>query len=98
VSWLERLTAGWGLREAPTQPRGDAARVREVQAVLDSVAPLLAADGGSVQLLAVDGGDLELRLDGACARCHASDSTMSSLIEPRLRAGLPWLQAVRWRR
>jgi len=97
MSWLERLTSGWGLSEARSEPRGAGARVREVQAVLEVLAPLLAADGGSVQLLAVEGEVVELRLSGACARCHSAESTMSGLVEPRLRASLPWLQGVRWK-
>ena len=98
MSWLERLTTGWGLAEARPKARGDSARVEATQRVLDELSPALAADGGSVHLVAIEGDDVELRLEGACARCHAAEATMSTLVEPRLRAALPWLQGVRWRR
>ena len=98
MSWLDRLTAGWGLTEARPKPRGDATRVDEVQRVLDLLSPALAADGGAVRLVAVEGDDVALLLEGACARCHAAETTMATLVEPRLREALPWLQGVRWRR
>jgi hypothetical protein len=60
VSWLERLLGS----ERPTAraARGDTARVAEVQCILDELAPLIAADGGRVELAAVDWGHVHLRL------------------------------------
>lgn len=98
MSWLERLTAGWGLSEARGMPRGEPARVEATQRVLAELSPALAADGGSVHLVAIEGDEVQLRLEGTCARCHAAEATMSTLVEPRLRAALPWLHGVRWRR
>jgi len=83
MSWLQRLTSGWGLTDpAAQEPQGDAERIAQVQHALEGLREALRADHGTVQLQMV----------GACATCHALESTKRELIEPRLRAALPWLR------
>jgi len=94
VSWLGRLLGG-ASRDEPPAPRGDAVRCAQVQRVLDELAPLLALDGGRLELVAVEGGTVELRWAGACTSCHAQASTLYGALEPRLREELPWLESVR---
>lgn len=94
MSWLERLAAGWGLGDAQSPPEGDPDRIAEVQRVLDELRPLLAADRGDVRLLAVGTDSVRLRMLGACASCHLLESTRRELLEPRLRAALPWVREV----
>lgn len=94
MSWLERVL-GHGDSDAQPAARGDAARVAEVQRVLEKLAPLIAADGGRVELSAVEDGFVYVRLQGACTHCSSSDMTLQGAIEPRLRAALPWFKALR---
>jgi len=78
-------------RKARPAAAGDPARVAEVEALLDGLRPLLAADGGDVELVAVEGGRVRLRLVGACRSCSVRPQTLGA-IEPELRRGLPWLE------
>jgi len=93
MSWLAR----W-LGRAPAEERaarGDAVRIAQVHAVLAGIEPLVAADGGRIELVAVEGGWVHVRLHGACAHCHSSDLTLQGALEPRLRAQLPWFEGLR---
>lgn len=94
MSWLERLMSGWGLVDDQTAPQGDPARIAEVQRVLDGLRPHLKLDSGDVRLLAVGEDHVRLRMVGACASCQMVESTRRELLEPRLRAELPWLREV----
>ena len=77
------------------EARGDPLRVAEVRAVLVQIEPLVRADGGRIELLAVEAGRVLVRLSGACSHCHASDMTLRGVLEPRLRAALPWFEELR---
>lgn len=93
MSFLRRwLGRGEDERAAP---RGDPARVAEVLGVLAAVEPAIRADGGHIELLAVEDGWVHVRLSGACSHCHASDLTVQGVLEPRLRAALPWFEGLR---
>ena len=93
MSWLDRVLGQGNAQGEPA--RGDPARVAEVQRELAKLAPLIAADGGRVELAAVDEGFVHVRLQGACTHCSSSDMTLKGAIEPRLRAALPWFQGLR---
>lgn len=93
MKWLDRIL---GLApETAAPPRGDALRIAQVEGVLAPLRPLLAADGGEVRLVAVEGDDVVLRWSGACRSCASQAETLQRGIEPRLRAALPWIAAVR---
>lgn len=94
MSWLDSiLRLGRG---APEAPRGDPERVRVVQGVIDEIAPLVAADGGRIELVAVEpDGWVSVRMHGACEHCAVSDTTLSGALEPKLRAAAPWVRGVR---
>ena len=94
MSWLDRLVSGWGLADGNVEPEGDPARIAEVQRVLDELRPHLKMDRGDVRLLAVGEDHVRLRMIGACASCHLVESTRRELLEPKLRAQLPWLRDV----
>jgi NifU-like protein len=87
--WWKFLGAG------PAAPRGDALRLAEVDAVLSELEPLVAADGGRIELRAVEGDQVVVALRGACEHCSASDLTLQGLLEPRLRERLAWFEALR---
>ena len=75
---------------------GDAARLAEVEAVLDDLRPAIAADGGAVQLVSVDeAGWITVRLEGACTSCYAVDTTLQQALEPKLRERLRWFAGLR---
>jgi len=78
----------------PAPPTGDPVRVAEVEGVLARVRPLLAQDGGDVELVAVEGGRVRVRLVGACTRCWSRDATLQAGLEPALREALPWFETV----
>ena len=76
------------------EPRGDPARVREVQALLDELRPALALDGGDVQLLEVFGDGVRLRFTGACTSCASQADTLRHALVPRLTQRLAWIERV----
>lgn len=93
MSWLER----WFGKEVggSSPPTGDPQAIAEVEGVLRELRPLLAADGGDVELLAVEEGWVHLRFRGACTSCAASTETLRGAIEPRMRERLGWVRGVR---
>lgn len=90
MEWLKRIFAA---RE-PDPPQGDPERIAEVEAVLDDLRPLLAADGGGVHLVHAQESSVVLRFVGACRSCSALSSTLAAGVEPELRRRLPWLREV----
>ncbi len=84
----------WFSRGAAAEPRGDPARVREVQRVLDELRPALEIDGGGVELLEVFEDGVRLRLTGACTGCCSQGETMRHALVPRLTERLPWIERV----
>lgn len=93
MSWLSRIL-GAGAEPGAT-PTGDPDRVREVEAVLGELRPMIALDGGDFTLIGVEDGWVRLRASGACAGCSAQASTLSQAIEARLRERCAWLRGVR---
>ena len=94
MSWLSRILGTDA--SSDTAPTGDPDRVREVEAVLAELRPMLALDGGDFTLVAVTvDGWVHLRARGACAGCSAQASTLSQAIEARLRERCVWIRVVR---
>ena len=56
-----------------------------VETSLEKVAPMLALDGGGMQLLDIRSGKVFIQLQGACNGCSASDQTIKYGIERQLR-------------
>lgn len=95
MSFLERLLSGWGTDEPErVPPRGDAERVRAVEAELARMRAHFVADGGDVILVAVEGDTVLVRLRGACRTCRSSDLSIHDALEPRLKDRLPWVRGV----
>lgn len=96
MGWLQRLLGRpRSDADADFVPTGDPIRVAEVETVLLSLRPLLAADGGDVRLLGVEDGWVRVELRGACRSCHMSSATLQGALEPRLREACPWFRGVR---
>jgi NifU-like protein len=84
----------WLAGGATAEVRGDPARVREVQALLDELRPALQIDGGDVQLLEVFEDGVRLRLVGACTSCGSQAETLRHALVPRLTERLAWIERV----
>jgi Fe-S cluster biogenesis protein NfuA len=49
------------------------------------IAPMLAQDGGAIQLLKIENGKVYIQLQGACVGCAASSSTLKFIVEKNLK-------------
>ncbi len=91
LAWLRRV-----MGSVETAPYGDPERVALVRDVLAQLAPLVALDGGRIELVGVDEeGVVEVRLEGACASCAVSSSTLHGALAPALAARATWFRALR---
>lgn len=61
-------------------------RMQRILTVIDKdIRPLLAADGGDIELVDVDGPRVQVSFRGHCAQCPASAATLHDLVEGQLR-------------
>ncbi|MDR2386680.1 MAG: NifU family protein [Deltaproteobacteria bacterium] len=60
-----------------------------VKEVLNRVRPMLAADGGDIELIDFKEGQVKVRLLGACRGCPLSQMTLRDGVERALRAAVP---------
>lgn len=67
-----------------------------VSSIVESkIAPMLARDGGAIQLLDIIDGRVFIQLQGACVGCSASGSTLKFIVEKELKSAIhPELQIV----
>ena len=49
------------------------------------ITPMLAQDGGAIQLLKIKEGKIYIQLQGACVGCAASNSTLKFIVEKNLK-------------
>ncbi len=68
---------------------GDAGLKERVEAVLDTLRPAIAMDGGAVELLDIKDQVATVRLVGSCAGCPMSMMTLKRGIEQRIKAAVP---------
>lgn len=71
------------------KPKPRLTNVQRMQLVLktieEEIRPLLAADGGDIELVDVDGLRVVVSLRGRCAQCRSSDVTIRDLVQRLLR-------------
>lgn len=69
----------------------------KVQKAIEKVQPMLAADGGSVELVSVDEktGIVTVKLTGACGCCPHAAMTLKGLVERVIKAEVPGVKEVR---
>jgi Fe-S cluster biogenesis protein NfuA len=79
---------------APADAPADAALAERVEAVLDTLRPAIAMDGGAVELLGIQDRVATVRLVGACAGCPMSMMTLKRGIEQRIKAAVPEIARV----
>lgn len=63
--------------------------LERVNTVLDTIRPMLIADGGNVDLVSVEDGIVKLKLRGACGSCPMSQMTLRMGIERELKRQIP---------
>ena len=56
-----------------------------VEASLEKVKPMLALDGGGMELLGIKNGKVFVQLQGACVGCGSSGQTLKYGVERQLR-------------
>ncbi len=68
----------------------------KVEKALSKIKPMLAADGGSVELIKVDEakGVVTVRLTGACGSCPYSTMTLKNVVERMIREEVPEVKEV----
>lgn len=67
----------------------------QIEKSLEKIRPMLAADGGSVELVEVtDDGVVKLKLTGSCGCCPMSQMTLKMGIERILKQDIPQIKEV----
>ncbi|XPV67911.1 MAG: NifU family protein [Halarcobacter sp.] len=52
------------------------------------IAPMLAKDGGAIQLIDILDGKVYVQLQGSCVGCSASSSTLKFIVEKELKTAI----------
>jgi len=68
----------------------------KVAKVIDRIKPMLAADGGSVELISVDekSGVVTVRLTGACGCCPHATMTLKNVVERMIKQEVPEVKEI----
>ncbi len=66
----------------------------KVQGVLNKIRPMLARDGGDVELIAVKDGTVKVKLTGACGGCAMATMTLKMGIEQMMKKEIPEVKEV----
>jgi len=70
-------------------------RMLEVESVLWTLRPAMAADGGNVELVGIEDDFVQLRLTGTCTVCPSAELTLRRGIEPALKRAIPWIAGIK---
>ncbi|MDI6839676.1 MAG: NifU family protein [bacterium] len=60
----------------------------------EDIKPMLAMDGGSIELIEVKDGIVEVRLTGACGGCPMAQLTLTKVVETKLKEKIPEVKRV----
>jgi len=68
----------------------------KVEKVIEKIKPMLAADGGSVELVGVNekNGTVTVRLTGACGCCPHATMTLKNVVERMIKEEVPEVKEV----
>ena len=66
-----------------------------IQEVLDEMQPLIARDGGRIELVRYHVGIVEVSLHGACVSCPMSLFTLKLGLEEQLQKRMPFIKEVK---
>ncbi len=56
--------------------------------IKSKIAPMLARDGGAIELLDIIDGRVFVQLQGSCVGCSASGSTLKFIVEKELKSAI----------
>jgi len=56
--------------------------------ITNKIAPMLARDGGAIELKEIKDGKIYIQLQGSCVGCAASGSTLKFIVEKELREAI----------
>lgn len=56
--------------------------------IKNKIAPMLARDGGAIELLAIKNAKVFVQLKGSCVGCSASGSTLKYVVEKELKSAI----------
>ena len=56
--------------------------------IKNKISPMLARDGGAIELLDIKNARVFVQLKGACVGCSASGSTLKYIVEKELKAAI----------
>lgn len=68
--------------------------VEKIKEVIDSVRPMLQADGGDVRFVSYENNIVNVELQGACGSCPMSTFTLKNRIEADIIAAVPEVKSV----
>ncbi|MCL2887878.1 MAG: NifU family protein [Elusimicrobia bacterium] len=68
----------------------------KVEKVINSIRPILQADGGDLELVGVDEktGTVQVSLRGRCGCCPASQMTLKAVVESKIKQEVPEVKTV----
>ncbi len=84
------------LEKMTEDAHADSGITQQVQAVINTIRPLLQADGGDIELIGIDEstGTVSVRLQGACRGCPSAAMTLKMGVERHLKEKVPAVQKV----
>jgi Fe-S cluster biogenesis protein NfuA len=56
--------------------------------IKNKISPMLAKDGGAIELKKIKDGKIYVQLQGACVGCSASSSTLKFIVEKELKEAI----------
>ncbi len=68
--------------------------IAKIKEVLESVRPMLQADGGDVSFVSYENNIVNVELQGACGSCPMSTFTLKNRIEADIIAAIPEVKSV----
>lgn len=61
----------------------------KVKEAIESIRPMLQADGGDIELVGIEGTVVNVRLQGACSGCPHAAMTLKQGVEVRIKEAVP---------
>lgn len=56
--------------------------------IITKISPMLAKDGGAIELLEIKDAKVYVQLQGSCVGCSASSSTLKFIVEKELKSAI----------